>query len=224
MLFLERLKNYICASCQGCQTCFCLSRFTPRKLCWGENQVFRPQRCHGRDQTWRPAGRSAQVNTFTSVASLLLSNRRDIRRHLTPCFVARRYSHVSPLELDKFLEDVKWVESLLVGPVRLQSRLQSEFPPVFFPDAETVFTHWWISPPPGRTRSPERCPCLRSRSRQWRRRLLNPRKQSLERSAHQLKFALLAGMFEIVDVVKFNPFFLCFAPFAALAAGYSNAL
>lgn len=63
-----------------------------------------------------------------------------MRHRLTPRFAACRYSHVSPLELDKFLEDVKWVESLLVSPIRLHYRLQSEFPSVFFRDAETAFT------------------------------------------------------------------------------------
>lgn len=75
-------------------------------------------------------------------------------------------------------------------------------------------THWWISPPPGRTLSPERCPCLRSRWRQWRRQLPNPRKQSPERSAHHLLDAQpKVGLFSEM-LVKFDSSVCVFAPFA----------
>lgn len=89
-----------------------------------------------------------------------------------------RYSHVSPLELDKFLEDVKWVElQLMTHFVSAISLWPQHERPHLFPSSGMGFTHWWISPHLGLTPSPELCPCPRSRLRQSRRRLLNPRRQ-----------------------------------------------
>lgn len=50
----------------------------------------------------------------------------------------------------------------------------------------TGSTRWWTSPRLGLTPSLELCPCLRSRLRRWRRRLLNHRRRRRERLAFQI--------------------------------------